>query len=109
MKKVKLIEYSSNLDRGLIIRCKGKYPYEEVVDFMICETYDSNFGYSLIVVSGYKAGLKFVVFPKESLPHENLGYAVDIEWLKKNWCVWGYGDCLLEDVWLIQNSTLNIV
>lgn len=35
MKASKLLDYKQDLERGLIIRCKGKYPYEEVVDFFL--------------------------------------------------------------------------
>jgi len=30
----KLIDQTEDLQRGQILRCKGKYPYEDVVDFM---------------------------------------------------------------------------
>jgi hypothetical protein len=94
--------YPKDLVRGLILRCKAKYPYEEMVDFMVCESYDADFGYSLMVVSGYKAGLKFAVLPKESLSPS--GFAVSIDWLKENWHEWGYADCLMEDVRVVQNA-----
>ena len=43
----KLVDYKNNLERGLVLRCKGKYPYEEVVDFIITESYMDDKGYSL--------------------------------------------------------------
>ncbi|MCL1992125.1 MAG: Imm45 family immunity protein [Spirochaetes bacterium] len=104
MEKIKLINHSKDLERGMIIRCKGECPYEEVVDFLICETPEPDFGYTLMVISGYKAGLKLVTLPKDSLPNENSGYAINVNWLKNNWHKWGYNDCLLEDVWIITNS-----
>ena len=62
----KLIDYTeTSIPRGTIFKCKGIYPYEEVVYFLLCELGDS---YGLMVISGYKAGLTYVLFPKESIP-----------------------------------------
>lgn len=102
MKASKLLDYKQDLERGLIIRCKGKYPYEEVVDFLIADSYDDHCGYSLWVISGYKAGLKLVTLPKDSIPVLNEGYAIDKKWLIKNWDKWGYVDCSIEDVWIVE-------
>ena len=33
-KMVKLIDFKeNNICRGMVLRCKGKYPYEAIVDF----------------------------------------------------------------------------
>jgi len=62
----KLIDYTeTSIPRGTIFKCKGVYPYEEVVYFLLYELGDS---YGLMVISGYKAGLTYVLFPKESIP-----------------------------------------
>lgn len=102
--KTRLIDYPNDIERGMIVRCKGKYPYENVVDFLVCESYDINVGYTLMVASGYKAGLRFVVLPEESMPCNNPGYAISTGWLKESWNKWGYTDCLIDDVWIIQNE-----
>jgi hypothetical protein len=98
----KLIDYSEEtLFRGLILRCKAQYPYEEVVDFMICETYEEDSGFTLNVVSGYKAGLRFVILPKES-SDDRLG--INATWLRNNWEKWGYNDCAVKDVLVIETT-----
>ena len=98
MKSIKLLDSKEDLVRGSIIRCKGKYPYEDYVDFMVIEQQEQ---YALLVISGYKAGLTFVVLPQESVPTNNEGYAINIEWLKSNWSKWGYIDCPVTDVHII--------
>ncbi|CAL1517077.1 Imm45 family immunity protein [Chitinophaga sp. MM2321] len=103
-KSIKLINYTEeNIERGMILRCKGKDPYEEVVDFLICEL-SSDDGYQLVVSSGYKAGLAYVILPRESVP-EGFRFGLATAWLLANWHIWGYIDCPLEDVWLLENST----
>jgi hypothetical protein len=67
--KQKLINHESNLERGAVLRCKGYPPYEECVDSMLVERLtDRGIRYSLMVISGYKAGLTFAQLPDESLP-----------------------------------------
>lgn len=34
---IKLVDYRENLSRGTILRCRKKYPYEGIIDFMITE------------------------------------------------------------------------
>ena len=100
----KLIDYTeTSIPRGTIFKCKGVYPYEEVVYFLLCELGDS---YGLMVISGYKAGLVYVRFPKESIPD---GYRLGLgsDWLKTNWNKWGYIDCDIEDVYI--SSTLEVL
>jgi hypothetical protein len=102
--KVKLIDYSNNLARGSILRCKGIWPYEELVDFMVIETPDEHrMIYALLVSSGYKAGIIYTKLPIESIPKEKIGYAVDVKWLIENWTKWGYFSCPLEDVYVLEN------
>ncbi len=104
---MKLSEYPNNyIERGMILRCKGTYPYEEIVDFLICEPFcyeDDENGYMLIVCSGYKAGLKFCQFPNSSIP-EGFCMGLDRNWLIKNWEKYGYYDCKIEDVQILENK-----
>ncbi|WP_143310263.1 Imm45 family immunity protein [Chitinophaga vietnamensis] len=105
MQNIKLVALKENIERGAILRCKGKYPYEDYVDFMVIESSDEGkLAYSLLVASGYKAGLSFVTLPQESIPSENEGYAINIEWLKSNWSKWGYFECPIEDVHVIYKD-----
>jgi len=100
-KTVKLSEYTKNLQRGDVIRCTGKYPYEDFVDFMLIEyPCGERRQYTLLVNSGYKAGLIFVVLPEEA----NAKTGISIDWLKENWSKWGYVECPLEEVKLIANE-----
>ncbi len=99
----RLSEYrKKQIERGCILRCKGNYPYEEVVDFLICESFLlTEEGYRLVVSSGYKAGLTLCILPKDSIP---VGYSfgLDKNWLQSNWNKWCY-ECSITDVWVIEN------
>ena len=104
--EMKLIDYPEEvIERGILIRCKGKYPYEEVVDFLLCESKSKNC-LQLVVATGYKAGLTFCYLPEESIPKDR-GFGCLTKWLIENWEKWGYFDCPLENVWLIENSVPN--
>ncbi len=59
--------------------------------------------YQLWVVSGYKAGLTNVIFPPEAT-YETC--AVNTNWLIDNWYKWGYKECPLEEVWVVENEEL---
>ena len=104
----KLVDYKNNLERGLVLRCKGKYPYEEIVDFIITESYMEDKGYSLYIDSGYKAGLRFVILPKESIPTGDSGYAIDTNWLINSWDKWGYFDCPINEVLVVIKDLPNL-
>lgn len=100
----KFIDHKENLSRGDILRCKGKYPYESFVDFMIIESVDENYGtFSIMVASGYKAGLRYAVLPKESIPDISSNGSVNTQWLIDNWKKWGYCDCDINDVYYVKN------
>ena len=71
--------------RGAILKCKGKYPYEDVVYFLVCEIQET---YALVIISGYKAGLIYTYFPKESIP-DGCRLGLSSDWLKTNWNKWG--------------------
>ena len=103
-KSTRLVEYSQtdSLGRGTIFRCKGEYPYEDVVDFMVCET-KGEYVCSLMVVSGYKSGSVFQTLPEESLP-EGYIFGIKVDWLKANWSKWIYPSCPIEDVWMIKKN-----
>ena len=99
---IKLIDYEYNLRRGTILRCKGKWPYENTVDFMVAEVI-GECCYQLWVISGYKAGLTRQILPPEATYE---AYAVDTKWIIDNWYKWGYIECPLEDVWVVENEEL---
>ena len=98
--KVKLVDSrDACIWHGNILRVRGKYPYEEFVDFMVFETLSEDRPHGLIVTSGYKAGLILVYLPKES---SSLDGGVDREWVVSNWDKWIYPDCNVSDVYLID-------
>lgn len=82
------------ISRGSVFRVPGKYPYEEVVDFMVFETFDVQTPYGLMVTSGYKAGLTLVLLPRESLVEGGISR----NWVIENWREWVYPDCDVSDV-----------
>jgi hypothetical protein len=66
-------KHGDMLFHGSIIRCIGKWPYENIVDFMVLDGIDKDRGVTIIVSSGYKAGLILVNLPKESEKNDD-GY-----------------------------------
>ena len=103
MKKVLLAEMEKEaFGRGWIFRCnKAEYPYENKVEFMVREDADSPSGFSLIVISGCKAGLTLVRLPQESfMPDLGIGK----EWLVNNWTKWIYPECPVEEVEIYRNE-----
>ncbi|MDO5105248.1 Imm45 family immunity protein [Capnocytophaga sp.] len=95
----KLIDYQEeNIFRGAKFRCKGAYPYENIVDFLLCDLFGE---LGLVVCTGYKAGLVFCVFPSEALSKDKTTFAIETQWLKENWHKWGYFECPLEEVLIL--------
>ena len=99
---VKLINYTEYLSRGAILKCKGKYLYEDTLYFMVAEQIGVQ-AYQLWTISGYYAGMILHKLPSDA-NYET--YAVSTKWLVGNWHEWGYIDCPLEDVWVVENEEL---
>ncbi|RZU51899.1 immunity protein 45 of polymorphic toxin system [Krasilnikovia cinnamomea] len=78
------------LSRGTVLRCPADYPYESVVDFLLIEDLESPSGFSLLVATGYKAGITLVRLPAEALLLRDGIRAVDRAWLVANWNAWIY-------------------
>jgi hypothetical protein len=101
---IKLLDYKKEIiQRGTILRCAGKQPYEEIVEFLVCKPYEENTGCYLLVASGYKAGLVNVVLPVESCP-ENGIEGIKTTWLIENWNTWGYRDCPIDQVYIYERA-----
>lgn len=100
---IKLLNYEGNsLFRGGVFRVKGKYPYEEKVDFMIFintieKKVERKFG--LIVTSGYKSGSILILLPDECLC---VNGGVSKKWILENWNKWIY-DCNINEVLFSEN------
>lgn len=73
---------------GGVFRFPAKYPYEDIVDFMIFNPNEEGKGLGLITSSGYKAGLISVVLPVEAGEK-----CICKDWLLKNWKKWVYPEC----------------
>jgi hypothetical protein len=54
------------------------------------------------VCSGYKAGLRYCVFPEKSVPEEYAS-GLKTKWLVDNWGQWGYIDCPVDEVRIVEN------
>ena len=101
---IKLIDYKElTIERGTLLRCLASYPYEAVVDFLVCDPRSKHKGCRLIVASGYKAGLILCDLPVESHTTEQL-YGINTHWLQKNWNKWVYLGCPVDKVLLVEND-----
>ncbi len=101
----KLINCSTkNFWRGTVFRLPAKYPYEDIVDFMMVETdYDENLRLGLMVISGYKAGITFQIIPKEAFLSLDK-FCISGKWFINNWKHWIYPECEVENVWVLPQG-----
>lgn len=103
MNWIRLIDSKEEyLSRGAVLRAKGSFPYEALVDFMVFEPSESGLGQGLIVTTGYKAGLILVVLPADSCG-DGGGRSIDKQWLVNNWEKWVYPDCKVSEVYMLEN------
>ncbi|WP_442581486.1 Imm45 family immunity protein [Mesorhizobium sp. ASY16-5R] len=73
---------------GDVLRLPENYdlgPGSEPVDLLVFEPRDDHCGLGLMVLSGYKSGLTFCVFPRESTGTQN---GLSADWLLDNWEQW---------------------
>ncbi|MEI9484272.1 Imm45 family immunity protein [Enterobacter cancerogenus] len=95
---MKLVDYKNkSIKRGTIFRLPAVWPYEEWVDFMVIDLYETH---GLVVSSGHKAGLILISLPVESASIE--GRALSTEWVISNWAKWIYPECNVEDVYMLD-------
>ncbi|WP_241609694.1 Imm45 family immunity protein [Rosenbergiella australiborealis] len=91
---MKLIDYKNKfIKRGIVFRLPAVWPYEEWVDFMVIDLFETH---GLVVSSGHKAGLILISLPIESMATE--GRALSTEWVINNWAKWIYPECNVENV-----------
>jgi hypothetical protein len=99
---IKLIHYEgTSLWRGDVLRLPASYPYEDIVDFMVFDPLKEGKGMGLIVATGYKAGIIRNVLIAESVPEGTR--SLSTRWLVENWEKWIYGECSVNDVYVIGN------
>ena len=83
--------------RGTVFRCKAKWPYEAMVDFLLVHTHDAESEFAMVVATGAKAGILFQVLPPECRASGDR-IAVSMGWLQQYWTRWIYPDCAPDDV-----------
>lgn len=96
MKKYRLLDLDvDTLGRGWVFRCKGNYPYEKIVDFLLRENRDSPSEFTLIVMSGFKAGCDLVHLPAEAgslirglSKIGQIGFIQNVLWKKSKFFDW---------------------
>lgn len=95
---MKLVDYKNkSIKRGTVFRLPAVWPYEEWVDFMVIDLFETH---GLVVSSGHKAGLILISLPIESASIE--GRALSTEWVVNNWSKWIYPECNVEDVHILE-------
>lgn len=105
----KLIDCKAEtLFRGTVFRCIGKYPFENIVDFMLVEYPDDmSSGYAIYCISGYHAGCVEVVLPLKAVSQYNRG--ISVKWLMENWNEWVYPDCPIINVEIFEPIVHNMI
>ena len=93
---------SSVLWRGTVFRCKGKWPYESMVDFMLIDSYEARSGFILMVATGRKSGITLQALPEACRATGNRR-AVLMGWLQQEWTTWIYPDCAPLDVYFAES------
>lgn len=89
--------------RGTVFRLLASdWPYETPVDFMLVESASAPSGFSLIVASGYKAGLVLMDLPA-SAKARGKAQAISRDWLITHWDSKVYAPCPVERVRVIDN------
>lgn len=95
---MQLIDYINKpIKRGTIFRLPAVWPYEEWVDFMVIDLFETH---GLVVSSGHKAGLILISIPIESASTESR--ALSTEWVITNWAKWIYPECHVENVHILD-------
>jgi hypothetical protein len=84
---------------GTVFRLPAKWPYENVVDFMVFDTADAARPFGLVVTTGYKAGLILVRLPAESVAAETGGLSA--KWVIENWHHGIYPECPVGEVYVV--------
>ncbi|WP_144931634.1 MULTISPECIES: Imm45 family immunity protein [unclassified Pseudomonas] len=103
MEGVKLVDsLAPAITRGQIFRLPARWPYEEIVEFMVVDIPDEQYGHSIAVASGNKAGLLVVRLPVES--RFSGTREISREWLIENWAKWVYPDCPVGNVYLFKQT-----
>jgi hypothetical protein len=109
-KWIKLTDYQdTSIRRGSVLRIQKKidgdfdwYP-DAYTDFLIFDPLAKGV-YGLMVVSGYKSGMIYVLFPPESKGDGGVG--LQRGWLVENWKKWVYPDGSVDEAWIRSPETI---
>jgi hypothetical protein len=94
---MRLIEYAEEVFWcGAVFRCRGAYPFEETVDFMLTEANSEKTKFAIYCISGYYAGTLKTVLPDDALSIEHT--AIKTNWVMDNWKTYIYEDCSINEV-----------
>lgn len=91
--------------RGTVFRFPAKYPFEDVVDFMLFINPESPSEFSLVCTTGAKAGYMEFNFPVEAL-FGNGSKAISKQWIIDNWIDYIYPDTAISEIMVAQNYTI---
>ena len=83
---------------GSVFRFPAKYPYEDIVDFMVFKRYERKSSIGFMVSSGYNSGLISIILSEGD--YDKLSDTISIKWLKENWSKWVYDECDIKDVYI---------
>lgn len=78
----------------------GKYPFEEIVDFMLVDIPYIESGFAFICISGYYAGTLEFELPKEA--RNANARSISVNWLINNWNTWVYSECSIQEVFILE-------
>jgi hypothetical protein len=82
-----------NVYRGSVFRTPAKPPHEQFVDLMIVEDVHSDSGFSLVIVTGYDAGIVRLSLPEEAgTPEQRRIRSLSRRWIMNNWQKWIWPD-----------------
>jgi hypothetical protein len=105
--KLFLINHNKQyLERGNVIQIE--YNINNSIFLLLSEDFVGKTTCRLIELTGYKAGLTFVILPIESL-YKTHSYTISIEWLNENYDKWLclkdiFKIVIIEDLYSILNS-----
>lgn len=91
------------LGHGAVFRCPAKWPYENVVDFMVFENPLTDRSFGLMVTTGMKAGLILVLLPEDCKTPEPGVHGLSTQWVVANWAEWIYPECPVDQVLLLDH------
>lgn len=97
--------WSGDIFRVFIRDKSENYYIEQVVDFIIFETMDTERSLGLLSISGYKAGKIAFIFPKEAFKKDMI-YSLDKNWIEKNIYDYLYLNKECDKVFISKNDSI---